>query len=341
MRKLVFVAAMTLGALAAQEAVIRGGVSLVDLLVTVRDKKGGLLKDLKQADFKVLEDGKQVELRGFARETDVPLTIGMLVDISGSVDTKIPEERLAARKFFDQVLRPQDQAFLISFGRSATLLQDTTSSKQKLQEGLDELGPDRLVAAPPAVVNAQFPRGRGQRFPMPGPQPGLGRSPGRGRGGGVIQMGGTVLWDAVFLAADEVLKPTSGRKAIILITDGVDQGSRITLTRALEAAQRSDVIVYSIQVRAVMGRIMPPLEQLSTETGGRVFRLDGKLDKIFAEISDELRSQYALSYAPPDDARDGMYHQIEIQMANRNHKAQARKGYYGCGAGSRPASPSC
>lgn len=330
MSKPALVAAVTLGVSAAlglyaQEAVIRGGVSLVDLLVTVRDKKGGLVKDLKQADFKVFEDGKQMELRGFARETDVPLTIGMLVDISGSVDTKIPEERLAARKFFDQVLRPQDEAFLISFGRSATLLQDTTGSRQKLQEGLDELGPDRIVAAPPAVINAQFPRG--QRFPTPGPPQGRGR--GRGGRGGAIQMGGTVLYDAVFLAADEVLKPASGRKAIILLTDGMDQGSRVTLTRALEAAQRYDVIVYSIQVRSAMGRTEPVLEQLSTETGGRVFRLDGKLDKIFAEIGDELRSQYSLSYAQPETSRDGAYHRIKVQMANKNHKPQARTGYYG------------
>ena len=117
MRRLALVAALWLGVSAAQETVIRGGVQLVDLLVTVRDKKGGLVKDLKQTDFKIFEDGKQQEIRGFARETDVPLTIGMLVDISGSVAAKIPEERAAARKFFDHVLRPQDQAFVISFGR--------------------------------------------------------------------------------------------------------------------------------------------------------------------------------------------------------------------------------
>lgn len=320
MRRLALVAAVMLGVSAAQETVIRGGVSLVDLLVTVRDKKGALLKDLKQTDFKVFEDGKQMEIRGFARETDVPLTIGMVVDISGSVATKIPEERLAARKFFDTVLRPQDQAFVISFGRSATLLQDMTGSKPKLQDGLDELGPDRLVATPPDVVMAQFPRG--PRFPLPGPPP-----PRRGKGP-AIQMGGTVLYDAVFLAADEVLKPAGGRKAIILLTDGVDQGSKVTLSRALEAAQRYDVIVYSIQVRSAMGRTVPVLEQLSTETGGRVFRLDGKLDKIFAEISDELRSQYSLSYAQPEGSHDGAFHRIEIQTGNKSHKIQARKGYY-------------
>lgn len=335
-RRLAILAALWLGVSAAQDAIIRGGVSLVDLLVTVRDKKGALLKDLSQSDFKILEEGKQVEIRNFVRQSDLPLNIGVLVDISGSVVGKIPEERLAARKFFDDVLRPQDEAFVISFGRSATLLQDTTGSKQKLQQALDEVQPDRLVSLPPDVVLAQFPGGGGRmprggqmpRFPLPGPAPrGRGPGTGPGRGGGGIQMGGTVLYDAVFLAADEVLKPIAGRKVIILLTDGQDQGSRVTLSRAVEAAQKSDVIVYSIQVRSAMGRVVDSLDTLSTDTGGRVYRLDGKLDKIFAEISDELRSQYAVSFAP--SFTDGGYHTVDVEMSNKNYKAQARKGYYG------------
>lgn len=323
-----------LGVVLAQDTIIRGGVALVDLLVTVRDKKGALLKDLRQGDFHVLEDGKEQEIRGFTRDTNVPLTIGMLVDISGSVSTQIPEERRAARQFFLKVLRPQDQAFVISFGRKAVLLQDVTSSVDKLQKGLDDLAPDRIVQQiPPSsdsdVVFAQFPR---TRFPLPIPPRGGGRGGGRGgrgggRGGGA-QMGGTVLYDAVFLASDEVLKPATGRKAIILITDGVDQGSRITLARALEATQQSDVIVYSIHVKRAMGIGGEPLKELSTETGGRVFDLNKNLDKIFADINDELRSQYSLSYVSSNTAQDGGYRKIEVQMANKSDKAQARKGYY-------------
>src|SRR3954470_22623400 len=126
-RRLAIVMALWLGVTAAQEPVIRGGVALVDLLATVRDKKGGLVKDLKQSDFKVLEDGKQQEIRGFAHDLDVPLTVGMLVDISGSVANAVLAERAAAQQFFQQALRDQDKAFLISFARNATLLQDTTN----------------------------------------------------------------------------------------------------------------------------------------------------------------------------------------------------------------------
>ncbi len=331
MRKLAITVLLALGIGAAQEAVFRGGVSLVDVLVTVRDKRGAVVNDLKQSDFKIFEDGAQQEIRSFARQTDVPLTVGMLVDISGSVAEQVSGERRAAGEFFEHVLRPQDQAFLISFARSAVLLEDLTNSLGKLRQGLNDVAPDRIVNLNPNpnVIMAQFPGG--QRFPLPSPTPPRrGRVPGQpppGRGGNV-QFGGTVLYDAVFLAADEVLKPTTGRKAIILITDGVDQGSRVSLNTAIEAAQRSDVILYSIQVRSAMGRVVPALDRLATETGGRVFLLQGQMSKAFNQISEELRSQYSISYSSSSDQRSG-YHQIEVQMANKNHKPTARKGYYG------------
>jgi VWFA-related protein len=325
MRRLAILAAVWLGVGAAQEPIIRGGVQLVDLLVTVRDKRGAVVNDLTQSDFKILEDGKQQEIRSFTRQTEVPLTIGMLVDISGSVAEQVAKERIAAGEFFQHVLHPQDQAFLVSFARSAVLLQDLTPSVGKLQQGLQDLLPERVVNGNPNVVMAQFP---GPRFPMPAP-PRRGRYPGSPTGrGGTVTLGGTVLYDAVFLAADEVLKPTMGRKAIILITDGDDQGSKVSLNTAIEAAQRSDVIVYSIQVRSAMGRIVASLDRISTETGGRVFRLEGKMTKIFNQISEELRSQYAISYSS-SNASQGGYHQIDVQMASKNHKPTARKGYYG------------
>ena len=334
MRKLAALMVVWLGVTAAQEPVIRGGVALVDLLVTVRDKKGGFPADLGKADFKVFEDGKQQEIRNVAHDLDVPLTIGMLVDISGSVAKEVVGERKAARQFFEQVLRPQDKAFVISFARSATLLQDVTGSMDKLQSGLDDIvPPDPIAKLSSDVVFAQFPGG--PRFPMPMPpqrRP-VPRSGGPGRNPGGWQMiGGTVMYDAVFLASDEVLKPVEGRKAIILITDGQDQGSRVGLNTALEMAQKYNVIIYSIQVRSAMGRNVPALDTLSTETGGRVYKLDKNLDKIFRDINEELRSQYSVSYVPSNPANRGAYHEIDVQTVNKNYKVQARNGYYGSGA---------
>lgn len=327
------------GFAAAQEPTIRGGVDLVDLLITVHDKKGALVKDLHQSDFTVLEDGKPQEIRRFARETDLPLTIGMLIDTSGSVATELAEERRAARQFFEQVLRKQDKAFVISFGREATLEQDVTDSLPKLEDGLDSVRAEEINIRPRQVVSQnqfQFPvpnpgGRRSSPFPIPTPSPQPRRNPPGGGRGGQITLGGTVLYDAIFLASDEVLKPLPGRKAIILITDGEDRGSKLRLSDAIQAAQKSDTIIYSIFVKPDRrgSGAEDVLERLSSETGGRVFRLERRnLDKIFAEINDELRSQYSLSYASSNPDRDGYFRRIEVRMKERTQQATTRNGYY-------------
>jgi VWFA-related protein len=333
------IAVLTLAAIGfslAQEPVIRGGVDLVDLLITVRDKKGNLVKDLEQSGFTVFEDGKQQEIRRFSRETELPLTLGMLIDVSGSVAEELVEERRAARQFFEQVLRKQDRAFVISFGREAMLEQDLTDSLRKLEDGLDEVRPDGLYSRPRQLIGqnqfpGQYPGGGRNRFPIPVPAPQPRRNPGPGGRGGQITLGGTVLYDAIYLASDEVLKPVSGRKAIILITDGEDHGSKVRLSEAIEAAQKSDTIIYSIFVKPDRrgSGADDVLERLSTETGGRMFRLERRnLDKIFAEINDELRSQYSLSYASSNPDRDGYFRKIEVRMKDKNQKAATRAGYY-------------
>lgn len=323
-----------------EDGVIRGGISLVDLLVSVRDKKGLIAKDLKQADFRIFEDSKEQEIRRFARETELPLTIGMVVDVSGSVADEIPDERLAARKFFDQVLRAQDQAFIIEFDSDATLLQDTTSSIDRLQQGLDELGLDgqmprpRFLVEPAQFWQMPFPGGSpfpGGRYPPGGsPYPGGGTPPISGPRGG-SGMKGTVLYDAVFLASDEVLKSLTGRKAIILITDGEDRGSMTSLSNAIETTLRADTIVYSIFVkRDTFGSGSEDiLERISGDTGGRVFRLQKRnLDKIFQEIEEELRSQYSISYVSSNTVEDGGYRRVDVKMTSPNYTARTRKGYF-------------
>ena len=174
--------------------------------------------NLEKADFKIFEDGKEVVIKEFTRETNLPLTIGLLIDTSGSQRRLIDEEQRAGSQFFEQVLKSKDMAFLMQFGAEAELLQDSTGSARLLKKGLDEL---RLSMSQLGGCN-------------PGPVPTL------------QNQAGTILFDAVYLAANEKLRREVGRKAIILITDGVDTGSKISRDKAIEAAQKADAIIYSI-----------------------------------------------------------------------------------------------
>ncbi len=288
---------------------IKVDVSVVNLLFSVRDKKGGLISKLEKDDFKIFEDGKPQTIKTFTRETDLPLTIGLLVNVSRSQENLIEIERRAASQFFTQVLRKKDMAFLISFGSEAELLQDFTNSTRLLQRGLGDMRVSTVSGGglhPGPVPTASKPRG-------------------------------TILFDAVYLAADEKLKSEVGRKVIVLITDGGEQGSRVSREKALEAAQKADAIIYSIYYADPMfGRMFGYsgdeglLKRLSEETGGRVFQVDKKhtLQEIFDQIQEEMRSQYAMTYSPSNTARDGSFRRIEIKTNDKDLKVQARKGYY-------------
>ena len=314
MKYLAFLAVMGASLSAQDEPVIKLDVNLVNVLCSVRNKNGGLIGNLEKRDFTIFEDGKEQEIKYFSKETDLPLTIGLLVDTSKSQERLLDIEKRAAYEFFSKVLRKKDLAFLIQFGAEAELLQDDTNSPRLLQDGLNQL---RL----------SVPTGGLHPGPVPTQQ----------------NQAGTILFDAVYLAANEKLKGEVGRKAMVLITDGVDTGSRISKDKAIEAAQKVDAIIYSIDYEdpgaygfGGFGRISVggggdgDLKRLSSETGGHVFRVDRKnsLDDIFRDLQDEMRSQYAIGYAPPNPKKDGAYHKIEIRTANKDHRIQARKGYY-------------
>src|SRR5579872_897259 len=296
---------------AQDEPTIKVEVQLVNILFNVRDKRGGLIGSLNKDDFTIFEDGKQQEIKYFNRETDLPLTIGLLIDVSASQGNLIEIEKNAAYQFFGSVLRKQDLAFLISFGSEAELLQDYTSSPQLLRKGLDGL-----------QVNSDV----GGLHPGPVPT--------------VYQPRGTILYDAVYLAASDQLKGQVGRKVLILITDGEDQGSRYKIQEAIEAAQKADAIIYSFYyvdrgfyARQGMwfgGGGESYLKRMSEETGGRVFRIDNKhpLREAFQELQDEMRSQYAVGYVPSNSTKDGSFRKLDIQANNKEYKVQARKGYY-------------
>jgi len=299
---------------AQDESVIKVDVSLVNILCSVHNKNNGLVGNLEKKDFQIFEDGKEQEIKYFTRETDVPLTIGLLVDTSGSQERLIDIERRAAYEFFSKVLRTKDLAFLIQFGAEADLLQDSTNSPRLLQDGLNQL----RLSVPVGGLH-------------PGPVPTQQHT------------AGTILFDAVFLAADEKLKGEVGRKAIVLITDGVDTGSRISREKAIESAQKSDAIIYSIDyedpsayghgfgtISIGGGQGDRDLGKMSSDTGGRVFKVDRRnsLDDIFRQLQDEMRSQYAIGYTSTNPKKDGSYRKIDIKLAEKDYKVQARKGYY-------------
>jgi VWFA-related protein len=290
-------------------ASIKVDVDVVSVLASVRDKKGGLIPNLEKNEFTILEDGKPQSIKYFTRETDLPLTIGLLIDVSASQRNLIGIEQSAASQFFGQVLHKKDVAFLISFGEESELLQDYTASTRLLQEGLKGLRVSSGVG------------GFG-----PGPVPTVG------------QPRGTVLYDAVYLAASEKLRTEVGRKVIVVITDGVDEGSKLSIKQAVEASQKADAVIYSIDYQDAGfygpfgggGGGESALHQLSDETGGHVYKVDRRhsLDEVFKELQDEMRSQYSIGYTPTNDVKDGSYRKLDIKTSNKDYKVQARKGYY-------------
>ena len=321
-------------------------VKVVNLFANVRNKAGAIVKDLTKDDFLLDEDGRAQEIRYFSQESDLPLTLGLLVDTSGSQRRLIEEERAASYRFFEQVLRPEkDVAFVIHFDFDVELLQDITSSRRLLEKALENL-------EAPAQQRQQ--QRQPTQQPMPFPFPGGGGRRGRGgrggpAGGGGGRGGGTVLYDAVLLAADELMRKQSGRKALVLLTDGVDTGSKVSLSSAVEAAQRADTLVYSILFEDPemygggigMGRIgrVPMntpngkrvLEQISRETGGRLFEVSKKqpLAKVYDEIDEDLRHQYSLGYSPDRTDTAGAYHRIRLTTKQKGLIVQTREGYYG------------
>lgn len=315
-------------------------VNVVNVLATVRDHKGRLISDLTKDDFILEEDGKQQEIRYFSRQTDLPLTIGLLIDTSISQLRLIEDERSASYQFLDQVLRPErDEAFVIKFDFDAELLQDLTNSRASLQKALNALkAPLRLRRSEngsegpgwPDVVFAQWPGGRRGGGRRGGPSPGGQRR---------VQGGGTVLFDAVFLASDEILRTQEGRKAIMLISDGVDHGSKVNEKEATDAAHRADVLIYSIRYydsSAYSGASggegstgAKALKTLSQETGGRMFEVTKKLTLkgIYDQIQEELRNQYNIGYTPSNITGTGFRH-IKLLTKDEKLEVVTRAGYY-------------
>jgi VWFA-related protein len=282
-------------AVATPQAEFSTGIKIVSLLVTVRDKSGKFVNDLAQDDFIVEEDGRPQTISYFSRQDDLPLTLGLLVDISGSQSEVLGDELAASDVFFNQVLREGvDQAFLVSFATRAWLMQNVTFSRAKLQEGL-------------GIVSKGLRDQRGY--------------------------GGTVLYDAVTDASDLIMKKIQGRKALVLLTDGDDTASVGSLELAIASCQRTDTLAYCVGIGTGLGRGASVLETLSKRTGGRYFAVNKKqtVDVIYKTIEDELRSQYNIGYLPPPSAsgknRAG-FHKVRVAVKRSGTIVSTRDGYY-------------
>jgi VWFA-related protein len=339
-------------ALAQHDAVFSTGVNVVNVIAAVRDQSGRLVNDLAKDDFVLKEDGEEQTIGYFDRQTDLPLTLGLLVDTSMSQRRVLDQEKTASNRFFERVLdESKDQAFVIGFDVDVELLQDLTSSKKLLKAGLGELKTPDLPSRSAPRHNLQFPGGPfpGGRSPRGNPRGGWPRGARGPRGRGTVPQGiGTALYDAVFLGADDVLRKQAGRKAMVVISDGVDLGSKITVERAVEAAHRADAVVYSIyfvdeelqaRISSRTGRAggmsgrtdgAKVLRELSEQTGGQLYTLakDLTLDEVFARIEEELRSQYSIGYTPDLSDNSGAFRKIELKTTKSGLKVFTRSGYY-------------
>ena len=281
------------------------GTNLVNLYFSVRDKSG-FITNLKKEDCDVYENKEQQTIKNFTQEKKLPLTIGILLDTSGSQTNVLPLEQQSGTEFLKDVLKPKDEAFLISFDINVDLLADYTNSPRELQRAMDK-----------ARINT---------------------GAGTGSVTGNSTPKGTLLYDAVYLAANEKLRAEAGRKVLILLTDGGDQGSQETLKTATEVAQKANAIIYVILIAdreayAQMGAIYTgsrDMEQLAHDTGGRVINVGNngrKLQEAFDQIQDELRTQYLLSYTPKNTEFDGKFRTLNLDCG-KGYKVQTRKGYY-------------
>ncbi|MFN8007192.1 MAG: VWA domain-containing protein [Terriglobia bacterium] len=272
------------------EGTLKVSVDLVNVVFTVTEGNNRFVSNLNKEDFQVEEDGKPQEIGYFAKEVTLPLTLGLLIDTSPSVESILETEKTTAVEFLRAVLRKQDLALVMNFDRSVTLVQDFTADLRRLEKAI--------------------------------------RSVSIG--------GGTSVHDAIYLASDEKLKAETGRKAIILISDGSDTTSKLKMKEALEAAQRADIIIFAIST-PVIGPLMMGggdsgvLKKYADSTGGRAFfpSKAQEFQKCFDAIQDELRSQYVLSYTSTNANKDGSFRSIKISVLNQKGlKVRAKKGYY-------------
>lgn len=288
------------------DQVIKLGANLVTVPFNITDKQNRFINDLTKDDIEILEDNKPQEIFSFDRQTDMPLTIAMLIDISGSQEFTLPEEIMAGKRFYEKVLRKKDLGAVITFESDSVLVQDLTSNVEKLKRALDDVRVPVMTAAIP---------GRTGTPPI--------------NGGSVT--GSTAMFDSVYSASADLLSREAGRRVIILVTDGHDTSSRVKMKEAIERTWRSEIIVYSIGIGGPMGINQGDLKKISTETGGRAFfpRNGEDLEKAYNQIEEDLRAQNILAYQSSNESRDGSFRTIQVRVKNRKDlTVRHRRGYF-------------
>ena len=282
--------------LGAQDPIFTTDVKVVSILATVRNKQGAIIHDLTKDDFTVLENGRPQTIKYFSRDTDLPLTIGLMVDTSTSQIKVIEGERGASFRFIDHILREnKDKIFILQFDMAVMMKQPLTDSRPKLEEALS------LVDIP---TEKQL------------------------RAGGWAP--GTILYDAVVQASKDTMQKQQGRKAMILLTDGVDTGSDHSLNDAIEAAQRADSLIYSIYFSAEGPTGRPVLKRMSQETGGNFFEMSKKqtFEQIFDQIQDELRGQFNIGYVSDTPVRISEFRKLQVMVNQKGLSVQSRDRYW-------------
>lgn len=291
-------------ALHAQSADIRVDVNLVTVTCAVTDRAGAPAKSLRIEDFTLRDNGKPQRIDHLWQEADLPLTIALVVDVSGSQSAFVEQHRHSVAQFLSQVVGPKDRALLATIAEHVTLVTDFTGSVEDLRRGVDHIDPTQS---------------HGETIGEPCPMFGC---------------GGTALWNGIYAVASQRMRWTQGRKALIVLSDGFDTGSIHTLSDAIESLQEAGTVVYAIKYvdnAAITRRSerIRGLERLTDQTGGYTFpNPEDRLSAVFSKIEDDLRNLYVLAFTPPESARDGRFHRLEVRTVRKDLVTRARAGYY-------------
>lgn len=297
------------------DEVLRVETNLTNVFFTAADKHKRFISDLKREDVRILEDGVPQQIFTFQQNTDLPLSLAILIDTSRSEERTLPDEKMAAQAFLEAVMRPQkDEAAVVSFTGDSTLEQGLTGNVARLRRAIErvEYVPPSGLIGGGVVVGGTPPISDSQQ----------------------MLAGSTAIWDAVFTTSNEVMRDSAEhtRRAIILLTDGQDTSSQVHMSEAINSAVKVDALVYAVGIgdRYSYGVDEGSLRKITEATGGRAYfpRNEGELRDAFAQIQRDLREQYLIAYAPTNKTRDGSYRRVTIEITNPEVQRQSLKLTY-------------